>query len=33
MHIDMDYAAVAAQTPDHVEPAFDGMQITVPAAT
>ena len=24
---------VAAQTPDHVEPAFDGMQITVPAAT
>lgn len=33
MHIDMDYATVAAQTPAHVEPAFDGMQITVPAAS
>lgn len=31
MHIDMDYATVAAQTPPHVEPAFDGMQITAPA--
>jgi phosphoribosyl 1,2-cyclic phosphate phosphodiesterase len=27
MHIDMDYATIAAKTPAHVEPAFDGMQI------
>ncbi|WP_405405978.1 MBL fold metallo-hydrolase [Paracoccus sp. Ld10] len=33
MHIDMDYVSVDAQTPSHVQPAFDGMQITVPAAT
>ncbi len=33
MHIEMDFDTVAAQTPDHVEPAFDGMQITVPAAS
>jgi phosphoribosyl 1,2-cyclic phosphate phosphodiesterase len=25
MHIDMDYAAVGEQTPDHVSPAYDGM--------
>ncbi|WP_163849821.1 MBL fold metallo-hydrolase [Pseudooceanicola aestuarii] len=30
MHIDMDYATVAAETPDHITPAFDGMQITLP---
>ncbi len=29
MHIDMDYEAVNHDTPAHVEPAFDGMQITV----
>lgn len=29
MHNDLDYAAVAAETPDHVTPAFDGMTITV----
>lgn len=28
MHIDMDYAIVAAQTPGHVTPAHDGMTIT-----
>ncbi|MGR3466246.1 MAG: MBL fold metallo-hydrolase, partial [Shimia sp.] len=27
MHIDMDYAEVDAETPDHVTPAFDGMVI------
>ena len=25
MHIDLDYATVAAETPDHITPAFDGM--------
>ncbi len=28
MHIDLDYETVRAETPDHVTPAFDGMQIT-----
>jgi len=28
MHIDMDYAAVMAETPDHVVPAYDGLTIT-----
>lgn len=27
MHIDLDHAAVTAETPDHVEVAFDGMTI------
>ncbi|HHL21937.1 MAG TPA: MBL fold metallo-hydrolase [Aliiroseovarius sp.] len=27
MHIDLDYATVAAETPDHITPAFDGMVI------
>ncbi|OLP59874.1 phosphoribosyl 1,2-cyclic phosphodiesterase [Xaviernesmea oryzae] len=33
MHIPLDYATVKAATPDHVEPAFDGMTVTyeVPA--
>lgn len=31
MHNDLDYATVAAETPDHIDPAFDGMTITVPA--
>ncbi len=30
MHIDLDYAVVLAETPDHVEPAFDGMRLTLP---
>ncbi len=31
MHIDMDYDTVAAQTPAHVIPAHDGLQIDAPA--
>jgi len=31
MHNDLDYAAVQAETPDHVRPAFDGMTLTFPA--
>ena len=27
LHTDLDYDAVAAATPDHVEPAYDGMRI------
>lgn len=27
MHIDLDYEAMRAETPDHVEPAFDGMRL------
>jgi phosphoribosyl 1,2-cyclic phosphate phosphodiesterase len=27
MHTDLDYATVAAETPDHIQPAFDGMQL------
>ena len=27
MHIDLDYETVAQETPDHITPAFDGMQI------
>lgn len=30
MHIDLDYETVAAETPDRVEPAFDGLRLTVP---
>ncbi|WP_415920077.1 MBL fold metallo-hydrolase [Tateyamaria sp. SN6-1] len=30
MHIDLDYDTVRAETPDHVEPAFDGMTLTLP---
>ncbi|MEJ6391247.1 MBL fold metallo-hydrolase [Gymnodinialimonas ulvae] len=30
MHIDLDYQTVREETPDHVEPAFDGMCITAP---
>ena len=32
MHIDMDYATVAATTPGNVTPAYDGMQLTLGAA-
>ncbi|MCT4555480.1 MAG: MBL fold metallo-hydrolase [Pelagimonas sp.] len=28
MHIDLDYAEVAAETPDHITPAYDGMTLT-----
>lgn len=27
MHTDLDYVTVAAETPDHIQPAFDGMQL------
>ncbi len=27
MHVDLDWATVAAETPDHIAPAFDGMVI------
>jgi phosphoribosyl 1,2-cyclic phosphate phosphodiesterase len=30
MHVDLDYQALAAQLPDNVEPAYDGMTLTVP---
>lgn len=30
MHIDLDYATVDSETPDHVEPAYDGLTLTVP---
>ncbi|WP_170340435.1 MBL fold metallo-hydrolase [Ruegeria arenilitoris] len=30
MHIDLDYAAVDAETPDYVEPAYDGLVIRQP---
>lgn len=28
MHIDLDYATLEAETPDHITPAYDGMTIT-----
>ncbi|MEO1027308.1 MAG: MBL fold metallo-hydrolase [Pseudomonadota bacterium] len=31
MHIDLDYDTVLAETPDHIEPAFDGMKLVIPA--
>jgi phosphoribosyl 1,2-cyclic phosphate phosphodiesterase len=30
MHIPLDYAAVMAETPSHIEPAYDGMAIELP---
>lgn len=30
MHIDLDYRTVADETPDHVEPAYDGLVLTLP---
>lgn len=29
MHIDLDYETVAAETPAHITPAYDGLQLTV----
>jgi phosphoribosyl 1,2-cyclic phosphate phosphodiesterase len=29
MHVDMDYAALCRELPDHIEPAYDGMRIDV----
>ncbi|HEY7384114.1 MAG TPA: MBL fold metallo-hydrolase [Beijerinckiaceae bacterium] len=31
LHTDIDYAALAGEVPDHVEPAYDGMRIELPA--
>ncbi len=31
MHNDLDYETVAQETPDHIQPAFDGMTISFPA--
>ena len=31
MHIDLDYATIAAETPAHITPAFDGMVIEIDA--
>ncbi|GFE52404.1 phosphoribosyl 1,2-cyclic phosphodiesterase [Roseobacter cerasinus] len=31
MHIDLDYDTVNAETPDHIEPAYDGLTLTFPA--
>ena len=31
MHNDLDYAQVAAETPDHITPAYDGMTLSFPA--
>lgn len=30
MHIDLDYDTLCAELPDHIRPAFDGMQLTLP---
>lgn len=30
MHIDLDYVTIRDETPDHIQPAYDGMTITVP---
>ncbi|MGJ8610364.1 MAG: MBL fold metallo-hydrolase [Octadecabacter sp.] len=29
MHIDLDYATLAAETPDHIQPAYDGLELTL----
>jgi phosphoribosyl 1,2-cyclic phosphate phosphodiesterase len=31
MHMDLDYATLAAEVPPHITPAHDGMTITLPA--
>lgn len=31
MHIDLDYDTIMAETPDHVEPAYDGLRLSFPA--
>lgn len=30
MHIDLDYETVRDETPDHIEPAYDGLRLTLP---
>jgi phosphoribosyl 1,2-cyclic phosphate phosphodiesterase len=29
MHIDLDYATLDAETPTHIQPAYDGLTLTV----
>jgi len=29
MHVDLDYATLEAETPDHITPAYDGMTLTI----
>lgn len=29
MHIDLDYQTIADQTPDHIQPAYDGLTLTI----
>lgn len=29
MHFDLDYATLAGETPDHIDPAYDGLQIVL----
>ncbi len=29
LHVDMDYVILDGETPDHVTPAFDGMEIAI----
>ncbi len=31
MHVDLDYETVAQETPDHIQPAFDGLELTTSA--
>ena len=31
LHCDLDYAALTARLPPHIEPAYDGMMVTLPA--
>ena len=30
LHNDLDYATLAAETPDHIQPAYDGLTLTLP---
>jgi phosphoribosyl 1,2-cyclic phosphate phosphodiesterase len=30
MHNDLDYATLRDETPDYIQPAFDGMQLAFP---
>jgi phosphoribosyl 1,2-cyclic phosphate phosphodiesterase len=30
MHNDLDYRTLAEETPDHIQPAYDGMQLSFP---
>lgn len=33
MHVDLDYEELRSKLPPHIEPAFDGMRISIPAAS